>query len=309
MVIMMSIKAEEEADKDVCANCGIAGVDEIKLKECHDCDLVKYCSEKCREEHREQHQEDCKKRADELHERRLFTQPDGTHLGECPICFLPMPLDPRNSTFMACCGQRGCNGCIYTDMIGNIHDADDDLKASRCIFCRTPASDKEEHSKRKRERIEANDPAALRYKGSECHRAGDYDGAFEYYTKATELGDIDAHYYLGCMYGNGEGAAKDEGKAVHHYEKAAIGGHPLARHNLAYYEAKNGNVEKAVKHWIIAANLGYDDSMKVLLPIYKNGHITKEQYGATLRTHQASIDAIKSAQRDAAERVEARLPR
>ena len=109
----MSSKAEEEADENVCANCGITGVDEIKLKECQDCDLVKYCSEKCREEHREQHTEDCKKRANILHDRRLFTQPEGTHRGECPICFLPMPVELQKSTFMSCCGQTSCLGCIF----------------------------------------------------------------------------------------------------------------------------------------------------------------------------------------------------
>jgi hypothetical protein len=69
----MSSKAEEEAaaDKDVCANCGIAEVDNIKLKILCEggCDLVKYCGDKCREEHREQHHEECKKRANELHEK------------------------------------------------------------------------------------------------------------------------------------------------------------------------------------------------------------------------------------------------
>ena len=303
----MSSKAEEEAaaDKDVCANCGIAEIDEIKLEECNDCDLVKYCSEKCREEHSEQHHEECKKRADELHERRLFTQPDGSHRGECPICFLPMPLELRNSTFMSCCGKTGCNGCIYTHMLSNIHDK---VKAGRCVFCRTLASDKEEHSKRKRERVEANNPEALHYRGSECYQAGDYNGAFEYFTKAAELGDAEAQFQLGYMYGEGVGVEKDDKKGIYHYEKAAIGGHCGARHNLAYIEvkniieAKNGNMERAVKHWIIAANLGHEASMKALLPSYKNGDITKEEYGATLRTHQAAVDAMKSAQRDAAER-------
>ncbi len=91
-------------------------------------------------------------------------------------------------------------------------------------------------------------------------------------------------------------------KAAYHWEKAAIGGHPGARHNLACYEAANGNMEKAAKHWIIAANLGDDKSMKTLLSAYKDGYITKEEYGATLRAHQAAINATKSSQRDAAER-------
>jgi tetratricopeptide (TPR) repeat protein len=296
----MSSAAEEEtaADKDVCANCGIAGVDEIKLQECHDCDLVKYCSEKCRGEHRE-HNEECKKRANELHDKRLFAQPNGTHRGECPICFLPMPLEGQ-STFMSCCGQTSCKGCIYANYISNIHD---ELKASRCVFCRTSASDEEEHSKRKRERVEANDPAALRYRGSECHQAGDYVKAFEYYSKAAELGNAEAHFQLGCLYWDGKGVEKDMEKAVYHYEKAAIGGHPTARYMLGLHEGANGRYERAAKHWIIAANIGCGDSMKELLEAYKNGYITKGDYGATLRTHQAAINATKSSQREAAERI------
>jgi hypothetical protein len=103
----MVVSAEETAaDKDVCANCGIAGVDEIKLKICDGgCDLVKYCSDKCRDDHREQHHDYCKKRAAKLHDKRLFTQPDGAHLGECPICFLPIPLGKGKSTFMSCCSN------------------------------------------------------------------------------------------------------------------------------------------------------------------------------------------------------------
>ena len=113
------VSAEETAaDENVCANCGIAGVDNVRLEECEGCDLVKYCSTKCREDHRDHHKEECKKRADKLHDKRLFTQPDGTHLGECPLCFLPMPLDPTN-TFMSCCGQTICDGCCYANLKSN----------------------------------------------------------------------------------------------------------------------------------------------------------------------------------------------
>ena len=131
-----------------------------------------------------------------------------------------------------------------------------------------------------------------------CYKKGDYDSAFEYFAKAAELGDLEAHYKLGCMYRLGDGVEKDEEKAVHHWEKAAIGGHPYARHNLGcVVESRNG----AMKHFIIAAKLGYEDSMKVLWGDYKHGDITKEDLEATLRTHKAAIDATKSAQRDAAE--------
>jgi TPR repeat protein len=122
-------------------------------------------------------------------------------------------------------------------------------------------------------------------------------------SRAAELGNVDAHAKLGMMYEMGRGVEEDEKKAVYHDEKAAIGGHPQARYNLACIEEENGNIERAVKHHMIAANLGHDQSMKALWKHYSAENITKEDLDATLRTHQAAINAMKSAQRDAAEIV------
>ena len=149
-------------------------------------------------------------------------------------------------------------------------------------------------------RIKANDPAATREMGARRLEEGDYGTAFEYYTKAAELGDMRAHCQLGLMYMKGEGVVKDEEKTVYHLEQAAIGGHPKARHYLACVEEDNGNMERAVKHLIIAAKLGDEDSMKALWAHYSKGNITKDELEATLRTHKAAIDAMKSPQRDAA---------
>jgi hypothetical protein len=292
----MSSTAETEADV-CCANCGAAEIDDIKLEECNGCDLVKYCSEKCREDNREQHKEECSRRMKVLHDRKLFSQPDGTHLGECPLCFLPLSLDRKKSMFRTCCSEVICLGCDYANFMSNKHD---EVKARRCPFCREPAKD-DENNKRMMKRVKANDPAALSQMGSKCYIEGDYDAAFEYLTKAAELGDAAAHFNLGLMYVEGEGVEKDKEKAVYHYEKAAIGGNPQARHTLALIEERNGNMERAVKHFIIAANLGDDISMKALWGQYSEGNITKEDLDATLRTHQAAIDAMKSEQRNAAE--------
>ena len=68
-----------------------------------------------------------------------------------------------------------------------------------------------------------------------------------------------------------------------------------------YHEEKNGNIERAMKHYIISANLGFEESMQVLWKSYSAGHITKEELEATLRAHKVAIDATKSAQRDAVE--------
>jgi TPR repeat protein len=228
-------------------------------------------------------------------DKKLFTQPSETHLGECPICFLPLSIDPKTRIFWTCCSETICNGCVHANMMSNGR-----VKAQVCVFCREPSVKKEESNKRLMKRVKANDPAALRHCGGlACYEEGDYDAAFKYWTKAAELGDIQAHHELGFMYIDGrKGIEKDGEKSIHHYEKAAIGGHPQARQCLALYEEHNGNVERAVKHYIIAANLGYETSMKTLWKHYSLGNITKEDLNATLRAHQAAIDATKSEQRE-----------
>jgi TPR repeat protein len=161
----------------------------------------------------------------------------------------------------------------------------------------------EEYEERVMERVKANDPAAMRFMGTARLGEGDWDSAFEYLEKAAELGNAEAHYQLSVMYRKGDGVAKDEEKAVYHLELAAIGGDPEARYNLGCIEGNNGNIERSVKHYIIAANLGYEDSMKMLWKQYSAGNITKEELEVTLRTHKAAIDAMKSPQREEAEKV------
>jgi hypothetical protein len=86
---------------ECCASCGIAPVDDIKLKCSGGCDLVKCCSDKCQENHREQQNDECKRRRAELRDKPLFQQPDESYLGECPICFLPLPIDLKRSAFFS----------------------------------------------------------------------------------------------------------------------------------------------------------------------------------------------------------------
>ena len=282
-----------------CANCGTAEVDDIILEECDGCDLVKYCGDVCREEHREEHEEECDKRKAKLHDKELFTQPDETHLGECPLCFLPLPVDPRKSMFWSCCSETICIGCVHANIMSNLHNP---MKARCCAFCRTPSSASEEETrKRLKKRIKANDPAALYGMGADRFGKGDYEVALEYFVQAAQFGDVGAHFKLGLMYDTGEGVEKDLGKTFYHYEKAAIRGHPYARYNLAVVEQKHDNMVRSAKHLIIAANLGMEAAMKELWSCYSYGNITKEELDATLRSHQAALDAMKSAQRDAAE--------
>jgi TPR repeat protein len=173
-----------------------------------------------------------------------------------------------------------------------------------CPFCRHPMPTEEGHKKNLMKRVAANDPVALLELGKKHYSEGDYDTAFKYWTKAAELGDVDAQYNLSAMYREGVGVEKDEKMEIYHLEEATIGGHPDARYNLALREGRNDRFDRAVKHFIIAANLGHDESIKSLKKCFVRGEVSKEDFAAALRAHQAAVDATKSPQREAAEKVD-----
>jgi hypothetical protein len=286
---------------EVCACCGIAEVDDVKLKLCDGgCDLVKYCTVDCQENHREQHDEECKKRKVELHDKQLFTQPDSSHFGECPICCLPLSIDLGKSTLNTCCCKMICKGCNFANQKREIEAG----LEQRCAFCREPVPDTDEECiKKLLERVKKNDPTAMTDIGKKHSKECDYGKAFEYWTKAAELGDANGHYLVGNLYYYGEGVEEDMEKAVYHWEQAAIGGHPSPRVFLANYEKNNGSFDRAAKHFIIAANLGCDDSLQRVKALFVQGIVSKEDYAAALRGYQAAVDATKSPEREEAEKA------
>ena len=64
--------AASDMETSCCASCGVAESDDVKLKKCNGCYLVRYCGIKCQRDHWRQHKKECKKRAAELHEELLF---------------------------------------------------------------------------------------------------------------------------------------------------------------------------------------------------------------------------------------------
>eukprot|EP00984_Skeletonema_dohrnii_P002667 scaffold919_cov96-Skeletonema_dohrnii-CCMP3373.AAC.4 len=57
---------------------------------------------------------------------------------------------------------------------------------------------------------------------------------------------------------------------------------------------------RAVNHWIIAANLGDDDSIEILKTVHEKGVLKKDCLAAALRAHKSAVDATKSLQRNEA---------
>ena len=281
-----------------CASCGVAGGDDIKLKKCTACHLVKYCSVKCQRDHRPKHKRECKKRAAALRDELLFKQPESSCFGDCPICCLPLPIDLKKTILNTCCSKYICDGCYLAnrkrEVAGKLQQ--------KCEFCRKAAPEtKEEIIERLMKRVEANDPGAICQMGTIRYYEGDYKRAFEYCTRAAALGDVLAHFQLSCLYREGKGVDKDEKMELHHLIEAAISGHPMARHNLGCLEREKGRVDRAATHWIIAAKLGDDRSLEAVKDLYKAGYVSKDDFATALRGHQAAVDATKSPQREAAD--------
>jgi len=92
----------------------------------------------------------------------------------------------------------------------------------------------------------------------------------------------------------GRGVEVDKKKAIYFWELAAMGGNAKARYNLGIKEMGEGNMERALKHWMIAIRSGDNESLNRIQKLYPDGHVTKDDYMKALQSE------IKSKQRDEA---------
>jgi TPR repeat protein len=301
-----------------CAECGEKGG--ASLKTCKSCMLVKYCNADCQKSHWPEHKKQCKLRAAEQRDKALFSDPPPKE--DCPICFLPMPIDLINCTslppatissvpiydyanehqevankateqYYYCCGKSICGGCIHSCLnSGN----------GKCPFCNTKRSGKtlEECVEEMTNRVVANDPASIFTLGDHyCDGLGglqqDQAKAMELYTRAAELGYNKAHNNLAVHYAEGG----DWKKAKFHYEAAAMAGHEVARNVLGDMDFVSGNRERALKHWTIAASAGEHDAMHNLLVAFNQGSVSRDQIDSVLTAYNTSCAEMRSEARDA----------
>jgi len=288
-------------DKDVvlsvCANCGKTG---DNLKACTACKLVKYCNRECQIAHRPKHKRECRKRAAELHDEELFKQPPPEE--DCPICFQLLPSF-KGSIYKTCCGKVICSGCINAPVYDNEGNEVDNKK---CPFCRTPTpTSEEEMVKREKKRMDLNDHIAIYNQGCNYHEGAcgfpqDHDKALELFHRAGDLGYAGAYLGIGNAYDVGQGVEVDKKKATHYYELAAMKGNALARQNLGREEGMAGNMDRALKHHLIAVRSGCAESLNRIKIYYSAGLATKSHYTKALQSYQTYLGEIKSDQRDKA---------
>ena len=239
---------------------------------------------------------------------------------ECPICFLPMPINLINcitlppatissvpvsdyalaheelanmemEQYYPCCGKSICGGCDLCS--GNY---------CKCPFCNTDRSSNsvEDVVGELMKRVAANDAASI-YMLACSYQYGlygvqqDHARAMELFTRAAEVGYSKAHSYLGVIY-EGKGDLK---KAKFHFEAAALAGNEVARFNVGLIEAESLNMERAVKHWNIAASAGNYRAMFTLIKFFEQGLVSRESIDSTLTAYNSSCAEFRSEARDA----------
>ena len=239
---------------------------------------------------------------EKISDEELFKQPPPDE--DCPICFLRMPiLNPTGSKYMTCCGKVICSGCCYAPVYDNQGNQVDNEK---CPFCRTPKPvGKKDAVERLKKRVEKDDPIAI-YSLGMYYRDGMYGypqnhtKALELYERASELDNALAYCNIGYAYNNGKGVEVDKKKAQYYYELAAMKGCMYSRHNLGLQEENSGNMDRALKHYMLAVGSGHSESLKEIKDMYSKGKATREDYTKALQLFQEYLGEIKSPQRDEA---------
>ena len=146
-------------------------------------------------------------------------------------------------------------------------------------------------------RVEANDANSICVLANSYHHGvnglqRDEERAIELYARAADLGHSGSHYQLGVIYHEGGEKAK------FHYEAAAMAGHEVARNTLGYIEFHSGNMERALKHTMIAASRGNYFAMHSEIISFEEGGVSRESIDSTLTAYNNSCAEMRSEERD-----------
>ena len=291
---------DQVAADNICANCGKGEENTNSLKACTACRMVKYCNRECQIAHRSQHKKACKKRAAELHDEKLFKRPPPEY-EDCPICFLPMPSIHTGRIYMECCGKQICSGFVYAPVYD---DQGNEVAEEVCPFCRAPRSTSDSlFIERINKRMDVGDIGAIclvgyYYSNGSNGYTRDHTKALELWHRAGEHGSAASYLNIGTSYYEGVGVEVDKKMAIHYFELAAMMGCTSARHKLGAEEENNGNMDRAIKHYMIAVDSGHGESLTAIKELYADKYATKEDYANALRARQTHLNDIKSEQRD-----------
>ena len=285
---------------EACANCGKEGSDAVKLKNCTACFLVKYCGVDCQKIHRKLHKKACRERAAELKDEKLYGQGhERAEVDFCTICLLAVPFPMEDhASLRPCCTKMVCNGCSLAAYKQGL--------STTCPFCRESlAGHEREVLEMIMKRVAVRDPEAICHLG-DLHIEGIYgleksdSRAVELWTEAAELGSTKAHHKLGIAYHDGRcGVPVDKAKGLRFLESAAMEGEVESRHGLGLIELEYGKNDRAIRHLLISAKMGYKPSLDKIKEMFARGLATRAQFAEGLKGYQDAVEEKKSSERDA----------
>jgi tetratricopeptide (TPR) repeat protein len=201
--------------------------------------------------------------------------------------------------YYSCCGKSFCEGCVHSFNESENYD-------NICPFCNSILGSKtdevkiEEHMKR----IKANDAGAMYLLAGYYYHGlkgvqQDQDRAMELYARAADLGLSKAHLNMGNKHYEGG----DFKKAKFYFEAAAMAGHHEARYNLGLMDVECHKIDRAIKHWTIAASAGEYKAMDALRKYFEAGFVGRDSIDSTLAAYNNSCVEMRSKARDASIRT------
>ena len=229
---------------------------------------------------------------------------------DCPVCFVPLPVNESESTYYVCCGKLICGACmaekVRATRVINAKRAKKKLPplGHACAFCRTEEKLSES---RYEERIRKCDGRAAcnlacKYRDGDARMniAKDEVKSLElFHHAADDLGYSKAMMKLGSVYRHGlDGVPKDQTKGWKYVEDAVKMGDAPARSLLGAIEAENGNIKLALRHCKLAAAAGVEHSVKMLWKLFYKGDLEKAELEETLRIYKEACDSMNSEERE-----------
>ena len=233
---------------------------------------------------------------------------------DCAICFVPLSRVKNQEFYQACCGNHICKACYKENEI-SINKQNEEKSAGKkvaltCPFCREPKPTPDKEIAMLLARCLQNDHTALTLMGN-LYRKGkggepkDELKALDYYIRSVELGSPESCNNVGIDYREGNGVAVNKERAALFERVGALRGNINARYNIGCSEYESGNHEIGIRHWKIAAEAGYLNSLNALKEIYyadgkKPGKefISKEEMNTVYRSgHDAQME-VNSEERE-----------
>ncbi len=141
--------------------------------------------------------------------------------------------------------------------------------------------------------------------------AEDYIEAFEYLSKASDMGWTDADVILGQMYRDGNGIERDLRRCVEHLERAAENGNNKAMYLLGdiYFDGRytEKNPEEAFKWYLMSASIGNARSQYQVAMMLSSGiGVDKDEDAAKQWFARYSSSMVNDSRRIAIDTLRAR---